>query len=425
MEQRLDIYKRKDIYVKEQARMAKSAISDANKALISKYCRDLFSNGISELRAAKLSAQLRKLAALFRKDFDNVTREDIMELLAKMNTENNTDRVLQHYYTGKIFHIRGKPMTYTTRKDYVRILKSFFRWLKGKNTPLLEDISVRRKESERYTIIGDIITDEDIRLVLEKCQSLRDRALLALLHETGARAACLLNMRKKDVFREGKLTKVRFNGKTGERKIPIVTSVPYLMRYLESHSSDSPDSYLWLSDNPRYKGEPLTYPGLCHMIRASFMKAGLSHKKCNPHYFRHSRASINAKFLTDTQMCLYFGWKIGSEQVATYVHGSGRDCDDAIQEMYGVQQKEERVILNKPRVCAICKTENEAIADFCRNCGQPLSLKVAMEKGTILDEETNKAFELLMEISQNPALLKEFEEFRGHFQNAQKKTVKA
>ena len=32
MEQRLDIYKRKDIYVKEQARMAKSAISEANKA---------------------------------------------------------------------------------------------------------------------------------------------------------------------------------------------------------------------------------------------------------------------------------------------------------------------------------------------------------------------------------------------------------
>lgn len=73
MEQRLDIYKRKDIYAKEQARMAKSAISEANKALIAKYCRDLFSNGISELRAAKLSAQLRKLAALFGKDFDNVT----------------------------------------------------------------------------------------------------------------------------------------------------------------------------------------------------------------------------------------------------------------------------------------------------------------------------------------------------------------
>ena len=32
MEQRLDIYKRKDIYVKEQARMAKSAISETNKA---------------------------------------------------------------------------------------------------------------------------------------------------------------------------------------------------------------------------------------------------------------------------------------------------------------------------------------------------------------------------------------------------------
>ncbi len=82
MEERLDIYKRKDIYVKEQGRMAKSAISEANKALIVKFCRDSFAKGISELRAAKLSAQLRKLAALFGKDFDTVTKEDILQLLA-------------------------------------------------------------------------------------------------------------------------------------------------------------------------------------------------------------------------------------------------------------------------------------------------------------------------------------------------------
>lgn len=182
---------------------------------------------ICEVRATKLSAQLRKLAALFDKNFDKVTREDIMELLAKLNTENNTDRVLRHYYTGKIFHIRGKPMTYNTRKDYLRIVKAFFRWLKGKNTLLVDDIKAVRKESERFTNIGDIITDEDMLLILEKCESLRDRALLALLHETGARAACILNLRRKDIFREGKLTKVRLNGKTGERKIIIVSySIP-------------------------------------------------------------------------------------------------------------------------------------------------------------------------------------------------------
>jgi integrase/recombinase XerD len=351
-----------------------------------------------------------------------------MEVLAKMNTENNTDRVLRYYYTGKIFHIRGKPMTFSTRKDYVRILKSFFRWLHGKNTPLVDDVTVVRKESERYTVIGDIITDADMLIVLGKCESLRDKALLALLHETGARAQELLGLKRKDIFKEGTLTKVRLNGKTGERKIPIVTSVPYLMRYLESHSFDSPDSFIWLSDNGRYKNEPLAYSGFCCLIESNFMKSGLAHKKANPHFFRHSRASINAKFLTDTQMCLFFGWKIGSKQVATYVHASGRDCDDAIQEMYGVQHKEERVILNKPRVCAICKTENEGIADFCKNCGQPLSLKVAMEKGTVIDEETNKAFELLIEISQSPALMKEFEEFKRNFlsqENEKKRIARA
>ena len=46
---------------------------------------------------------------------------------------------------------------------------------------------------------------------------------------------------------------------------------------------------------------------------------------------------------------------------------------------------------------------------------------------SVVKEETNKAFELLLEISKNPALMKEFEDFREHLQsqnNPQKKMAK-
>ncbi len=416
MEEILDIYGRKNIYELEEARLAKAALSEANKAKIRAFCTHLFAQGASALRVAKLASQLRKLAALFGKDFEDVTREDILELLAKINRGYTTDRQLVHYYTGKIFHITGKPMTYETRKDYMRIIKRFFRWLKGKNTLLVDELKIAKKESDRNLNLGDIITDEEMLKVLQTCQTARDKALFALLHETGARAGELLTMRIKDIIHDGQLKKVRLNGKTGERRVIIITSVPYLMSYLQNHSrQEDPNTYLWLSDNPRFKGAPLHYAGFRKLVKEMFAKAGLAHKRCNPHYFRHSRATINARYLKETQMDLFFGWRIGSGQVATYVHASGRDVDDAVLEMHGIKKPEERQMPTKPQSCAICKTENEAIADFCKNCGHPLSIKAAMGVNSILKEETDKAFQLLLEIAKDPKLMAEFDKFKQNY----------
>ncbi len=418
--ERLDIYKRKGIFEKERARLAKSSLSNANKALIERFCRDLFARGLCELRATKIAGELRRIGALLNKDFEQITKEDILELLAKLNRENSSDRELKNYYTGKLFHIRGKPFSYNTKRDYLRLIKSFFRWLKGKNTPLVEDLEIRKKESERYTKLGDIITDEEIEKVLEKCPSIRDRAILSLLHETGARAGELLNIRIRDIITTEKITKVRLDGKTGERKSIIINCVPHLMRYVDQHPDrKNPDALLWVTNNPRFKYSPLIYPGFCRLIKEAFNKAGLGHKQCNPHFFRHSRATLNANFLTEPQLCLFFGWKIGSEQVATYVHSSGRDVDKAILEMHGIETKKEKEVVNKPQHCAICKTQNENIADYCRNCGHPLSLKTAIGLGSVIKDETEKAFQLLIDIAKDPKLMAEFQEFRQNYKEGE------
>jgi len=261
--------------------------------------------------------------------------------------------------------------------------------------------------------IGDTITEEHIKQVIECNADVRDRALLAVLHETGARAGELLNLKIKDVLKADRFFKLRLNGKTGERRSMIIWSVPYLLRYLETHMfKDNPNSYLWISTHPRYRGKPIMHAGLTKLINSAFERAKLSHIQHNPHFFRHSRATINANLMTEVQMCLYFGWVMGSGQVATYVHASGRDVDDAVMKMHGFQKEEEKESPNKVKECAICKTMNEAISDFCRNCGQPLTLKKALESEESIKTETEKAFELLMEITKNPELMKRFEEFK-------------
>jgi predicted amidophosphoribosyltransferase len=79
----------------------------------------------------------------------------------------------------------------------------------------------------------------------------------------------------------------------------------------------------------------------------------------------------------------YFGWTQSSGMAATYVHLSGRDVDNALLKLHGLTKDEngqESVL--KIRVCERCKEKNDAVSQFCRRCGSPLELKVALDLET-------------------------------------------
>ena len=50
-----------------------------------------------------------------------------------------------------------------------------------------------------------------------------------------ARIGELLDLRMKDIDLTGKIGHITVNGKTGERKIPIILSVKYLSQYIQHH----------------------------------------------------------------------------------------------------------------------------------------------------------------------------------------------
>ena len=58
-------------------------------------------------------------------------------------------------------------------------------------------------------------------------------------------------------------------------------------------------------------------------------KAGIE-KKVYPHLFRHSRATQLARYLTEMEMKIFFGWSKNSNMPSVYVHLSGRDIDEKI-----------------------------------------------------------------------------------------------
>ena len=260
-----------------------------------------------------------------------------------------------------------------------------------------------------------MIQPEEIRNVIFCCLTIRDKAFLSLLYETGARIGEILNMKIKDFKPNERYAKVRLFGKTGERLVTIVFSVGYINQYLEKHPfKNDLDSYLWLSEGSCRNKQPLLYIGAIKIIKRAFLNSGLK-KRYNPHIFRHSRATELAPHLTEVQMSLYFGWVLGTRQVRNYVHASGKEVDESILRLNGIEPKTKEEE-QKITLCHRCGLSNKG-SNFCKGCGYALDTQSAIKIEERIRDETDKSFELLIEISKNPEIMKEFEKFKAGYIN--------
>lgn len=140
------------------------------------------------------------------------------------------------------------------------------------------------------------------------------------------------------------------------------------------------------------------------MIGRAAVKAGIK-KRVHPHLFRHSRATLLAKRLTEAQMKSYLGWTRSSKMAGIYVHLSGKDTDVAILEMNGIKMKSEEAVEElKPRKCIRCNLEYGATTRFCEQCGLILNEEEA-QKIIKAELDRQNADEIMNTLTQDPEIL--------------------
>lgn len=212
---------------------------------------------------------------------------------------------------------------------------------------------------------------------IAECQ--RDRAMMFVLLESGARSGEFVRIRIKDAVFDKCGALIRVNGNTGERRIRLVESVLDLWLWLSMHPwRDDPDSPLWTIRKEPYKA--ITQGGLDTMIRkyCRVMKLG---SIFGAHKFRHAQAK--------------YGWTKNSEMPAVYVHHSLRDIDKIILEHYGIKIDDEKAMNPAmPKICPRCKNSNSAMARFCMQCSAPLDAKAVME----IEAKTAQADEITSQV---------------------------
>ena len=385
--------------------LKKESITERNKELILQFSAHLFSTGTKPNRVAKLIWGLRKICRTLENDLDKATKTDIERIVATIQTD--------------------KKYKDNTKSDYKRALKHFFKWFEDEDQRLQSKKEAERLEANKvYKYLrkyvktttkpaaidpGNIIFEEEMNAVIKTgCRTDMERAFLKTMHETGFRIGELLGMKIKDIQRKEQLWNIRVDGKTGERLRPVLDSIPYISRWLDHHpGKNNQDAYVWVSTYGKYFGQRIRYFGARRIIERAFERAGIQ-KQNNPHWFRHSRSTLDAAKYTDAIQCEIMGWAQGSNQMRRYRHMSGKQSEDAFLSARGIKRSEDNNTQAQPIKC-ICGRLNEPEAKYCSSCAKALRLETAiMEK-----EYMDKAFQLIGKIMADPQLKAEFEKYRG------------
>lgn len=278
-----------------------------NSEIINKFLFSCESQQLGESRIKKYYYILNKISKMLNKDFDKANKDDITKLLVD---------------------IQRKPLKEWTKHDYRITIKKFYKWL-GKE----ELVSWFKTTVDKNKLpLPTTITREELLKLIQSCRTVRDKALISVLYESGCRIGELINVRLNEIEFDAYGSVLIINrGKTGSRRIRICgKAVEYLKEWVNvNHPTKKPDDVLF----------PYTYEGLAKVLKNIGKRAGLN-KRIHFHMFRHGRATELSKELSDQELKIFMGWSKSSNMTETYVHLSGKDIEQKILQISGISEKD-------------------------------------------------------------------------------------
>jgi site-specific recombinase XerD len=362
--------------------------SSINKALdlgqITQDDADLIRAYVSEYQATRHVSNLRVLKSIFelvnwrrfiKSPYREATISQIHAALNELNTANT---------------VRGKPFKQNTKHDYVKGLRWFLQWMIAEGHSKLskekiEKIKVPAVDTCTTTPDG-LLQEDDVLAIVSQARTIRDKALLFTLYESGCRIGELARIKWKDIVFNDDSTVGLAITDTKTRKMRhalLGASVEYLAGWRNNYPG-TPDNeqFVFISAN----GEPMEYRAMAQIISRTAKKAGVE-KRITPHLFRKSRITSLIKQNFQESVIKQAMWgNLGTNMLKTYVALGDQDIDAEFREKMGIQKKEIKEDKKMmPRQCKFCFAMNGPQSNFCHVCGKPLTTEA--QRNVIADSE--------------------------------------
>lgn len=163
-----------------------------------------------------------------------------------------------------------------TKHNYFRVLRAFYRFISQRNgigNPMTQIAAPRCPKRVMPTL-----EPHQIMQVIDSATKLRDRVLITLLVDTGARVGEIAGLRKESIGAES----ITVSGKTGQREIPISEETRQLL--LAQVIANSNSKFVFSGRG----GWQLSREAIYLRIKTLMKKAGIQGPKLGPHRIRHA-----------------------------------------------------------------------------------------------------------------------------------------
>jgi len=301
----------------------------------------------------------------FKKKYEKISKQDIQRYL-----EENKDK--------------GESW-----QDWAKLsIKVFYRWLltgrTEKGSPFPESVAWLKVNRNKLKKIRpeDCLTVDEFKKMLAACQNQRDRALLYLLFDTGARISEILNVQLKHVHLETDLPYLELPAsKTDPRPVYLMDSIHELAAWLTIHPQKKDrEAFLFpvIKTSQKVTFKPyLDRKVALYIVQRIAARAGIQ-RRIYSHLFRHSSATYDRKEgMPDQFMQLKYGWSENSRMQSRYAHIKPEDVANFQRKARGLPVKDDKV--KTPRECPRCKAQNSWDSEFCKACATPLDPKARLK----------------------------------------------
>ncbi|HOM96077.1 MAG: tyrosine-type recombinase/integrase [Candidatus Methanofastidiosa archaeon] len=224
--------------------------------MIEDYLMELELRGQSKNTIRNYSYTISNFLEFTDKSPENINEQDIKRYMIYLkNQKNATNRTIHRH---------------------LNALRSFFRY---QNIDIADKVQLPKLSKP----LPKFLTREEIKILLEKTDRLRDKCLIRLLYSTGLRVSELVNLNKNDIKTESIHV---ISGKGAKDRIVFVDpgTQEMINHYISERNDDN--EALFLSTH----GDRISARTIQWLIKNYSKKAGIE-KKVTPHVLRHSFAT--------------------------------------------------------------------------------------------------------------------------------------
>lgn len=242
----------------------KSVNSVSNSNYLAMFLNAKKIEGCSERTLAYYKTTVEKLLDGIADPIRKVTTDDIREYLASYQGLNDCSK--------------------TTIDNIRRNISSFFTWLEEEDY-IIKSPMRRIHKIKTTKTVKEVISDEEIERMRDKCKNLRDLAIIDLLYSTGMRIGELVRLNIDDIDFEERECIVFGKGDKERRVYFDAKTKIHLMGYINSRSDDNPALFVTL-DAPCNR---LKISGVEIRLRRLGRELGIN--RVHPHKFRRTMAT--------------------------------------------------------------------------------------------------------------------------------------